>query len=63
MTKWKSKGLLNESLEVVSKTGNTLTPSVSYYGDKVRLRFTGSVLQQKIVTQLLTVIKELWTFV
>ena len=37
----------NESLEVVSKTDNTLTPSVIYYGDKVRLRFTGSVLQQK----------------
>ena len=40
----------NESLEVVSKTDNTLTPSVNYYGDKIRLRFTGSVLQQKTVT-------------
>ena len=40
----------NESLEVVSKTDNNLTPSVIYYGDKVRLRFTGSVLQQKTVT-------------
>ena len=50
MTKWKSKGLSNESLEVVSKTGNTLTPSVNNYGDKGRLRFTGSVLQQKTIT-------------
>ena len=49
-TKWKSKGLSNESLEVVSKTDNTLTPSVNYYRDKARLRFTGSVLQQKTVT-------------
>ena len=39
----------DESLEVVSTTSNTLTPCVSYYGDKVRLRFTGSVLQQKTV--------------
>ena len=35
ITKWKSKGLSNESLEVVSKTDNTLTPLVNYYGDKV----------------------------
>ena len=27
ITEWKSKGLSNESLEVVSKTNNTLTPS------------------------------------
>ena len=38
ITKWKSKGLSNESL------GNTLIPSINYYEDKVRLRFTGSVL-------------------
>ena len=50
ITKWKSKGLSNENLEVVSKTDNTLTPSINYYGDKVRLRFKGSVLQQKTVT-------------
>ena len=48
ITKWKSKGLSNESLEIVSKRDNTLTPSVNYYGDKVRLRFTGSVLQQTV---------------
>ena len=38
ITKWKSKGLSNESLEVVSATSNTLTPSVNDYEDKVRLR-------------------------
>ena len=27
-----------------------MTPSVNYFEDKVRLRFTGSVLQQKTVT-------------
>ena len=45
ITKWKSEGLSNESLEVVFTTSNTLAPSVNYYGYKVRLRFTGSVLQ------------------
>ena len=46
--KMEIKGLSNESLEVVSKTDNT--PSINYYGDKSRLKFTGSVLQQKTVT-------------
>ena len=48
--KQKSKGLSNESIEIVSKTDNTLTPSINYYRDKARLNFTVSVLQQKIVT-------------
>ena len=50
ITKWKLKGLSNKSLEVVSTSDNTWTPSVNHYGDKTRLRFTGSVLQQKVVT-------------
>ena len=47
VTKWKSKRLPNESLEAVSASSNTLNPLINYYGDKVRLKFTGSVLQQK----------------
>ena len=31
-------------------SNNTLTPSINYSGDKARFRFTGSILQQKIVT-------------
>ena len=50
ITKWKSKGLSNENLEVVSLSNNTLTLSVNYYGEKARLKFTGSVLQQKTIT-------------
>ena len=50
ITKWKSEGLSNESLEVVSTTSNAFTPSVNQYGDIVRLKFTGSVLQQKTAT-------------
>ena len=50
ITKWTSKGLSNESLEVVSTSDITLAPSINYYGEKVRLKFTGSVLQQKRVT-------------
>ena len=36
-----TKGLSNESLEVVSTSNNTLTPSINYYEDKVRLKFIG----------------------
>ena len=50
ISKWKSKGLSNEGLEVVSTSDNTLTLSVSYYRHRVRLRFAGSILQQKTVT-------------
>ena len=50
ITKWKSKGLSNKSFEGASTSNNTLTPSVNCYGDKARLKFTESVLQQKIVT-------------
>ena len=32
ITKWTSKGLSNESLEVVSTSDHTLTPSINYYG-------------------------------
>ena len=49
ITKWKSKGSSNESIEVVSITDKILTPSINYYGDKARLKFTRSVLQQKTV--------------
>ena len=48
--KWKSKGLSNESLEVIPTSDNTLTPSINYYREKARLKFTGSVLQQKSIT-------------
>ena len=50
ITEWKSKGLSNEILKVVSTSDNTLTLLVNYYGDKVWLRFTGSVLQQETIT-------------
>ena len=44
ITKWNSKELSNESLQVISTSDNTLTPSINYYGDKARLKFTGSFL-------------------
>ena len=48
--KWKSKGLPNEILEVVSTLDNTLSPEINYNENKIRLNFSGSILQQKIIT-------------
>ena len=50
ITKWTSKGLFNDSLEAVSTSSKTLYPLINYYGEKVRQKFTGSILQQKKVT-------------
>ena len=49
ITKWTSKGSSNEILKVVSTSNNTLSPSINYYDEKVRLKFNGSVSQQKKV--------------
>ena len=38
ITKWKSKGLSNENIKIVSKTDNILTPSINYYGDKDKFK-------------------------
>ena len=44
ITKWKSKGLSNESLEAVSTSDNTLSPEINYSENKIRLSFSGSIL-------------------
>ena len=43
---WKSKGLSAETIKPPATSDNSLTPAVSYYGTKARVRFTGSCLQQ-----------------
>ena len=50
ITEWKSNGLSNESLEIIYKYINTLSPSISYYGHIARLKFLGGILQEKTVT-------------
>ena len=50
ITKWKSKGLSDENLKVVSISDNALSPEINYNENKIRLNFSGSILQQKIIT-------------
>ena len=46
VSSWKSKGLSAESIKPPTTSDNSLTPALSYYGTKTRVKFTGSCFQQ-----------------
>ena len=46
ISSWKSKGLSAESIKLPTTSDNSLTPALSYYGTKTRVKFTGSCLKQ-----------------
>ena len=46
VSSWKSKGLSAESIKPPTTSDNSLTPALSYYGTKTRVKFTGSCLKQ-----------------
>ena len=46
ITSWQSKGLSSESIKPPAASDNSLTPALSYYGTKTRVKFTGSCLKQ-----------------
>ena len=43
---WKSKGLSAESIKPPATSDNSLTPALSYYGTKTRVKIVGSCLKQ-----------------
>ena len=46
ISSWKSTGLSAESIKSPNTSDNSLTPELSYYGTKTRVKFNGSCLQQ-----------------
>ena len=46
ISSWKSKGLSSESIKPPITSANSVTPALSYYGTKTRVKFTGSCLKQ-----------------
>ena len=42
---WKSKGVSAESIKPPTRFDNSLTPALSYYGTKTRVKFTESYLK------------------
>ena len=47
---WKSKGLYDENIEPPTTFNNSLTPSLNYFGVKIRVKFDGSCLKQDKIT-------------
>ena len=43
---WKSKGLSTETIKPPTTSDNSIAPKLNYYGNKVRVKFTGSCLKQ-----------------
>ena len=50
VSSWKSEGLSAETRKPPITSNNSLTPAVSYYGTKMRVKFIGSCLQQPKVS-------------
>ena len=46
VSSWKSKGLSAQSIKPPTTSDNSLTPSLSYYRSKTRVKFTGSSLKE-----------------
>ena len=47
---WKSKGLSAETIKLPTTSYNSLTPIVSYYGTKTRVKFNGSCLKHSKIS-------------
>ena len=46
VSEWKCKGLSNESIKAISTSDNNLNPTLSYYGTRIRVKFTAGYLKQ-----------------
>ena len=46
ISSWKSKGLSAESIKPPATSNNSLAPSLDYYGNKIRIKFSRSCLKQ-----------------
>ena len=44
---WKSKGLSNERNDSITASNYSFTPELTYYGNKVRVKFKGSCLKAR----------------
>ena len=56
VSSWKSKGLSAETRKPPTTSDNSLTPAVSYYGTKMRVKFIGSCLQPKVLYKHRTIV-------
>ena len=50
ISSWKLKVLFSESIKPPTKSDDSITPALSYYGTKIRVKFTGSCLKQSKIS-------------
>ena len=50
ISSWKSKGLSTEIIKSPTISDNSITPALSYYSNKTRVKFTGSCLKQSKIS-------------
>ena len=50
ISSWKSKGLSAESIKPPTTSDNSLTPALSYYGTKTRIKFSRICLKQSKIS-------------
>ena len=43
---WKSKSLFDEKINSITASNCSITPELSYYDSKIRVKFSGSCLKQ-----------------
>ena len=46
ISSWKSKGLSDESIKPPTTSDKSLTPLIDYHGNKIRVKFVGTILRQ-----------------
>ena len=46
IVQWKSKGLSDKAIKILSSSSNFFEPLLNYYGTKIRLKFNESILKQ-----------------
>ena len=50
VSSWKPKRLSAESIKRPTRSDICLTPRLNYYGNKLRVKFTGSCLKQSVIS-------------
>ena len=50
ISSWQSKGLSSENIKLATTSDNSPTPSLNYYGTKIKVKFTRSCLKQSKVS-------------
>ena len=51
---WKSKGLSDERVNSLTASYYSINPNLSYYGNKISIKFNGSCLKQDKITYVYT---------